>query len=399
MKKLLQINVTANIGSTGRIVENLGLLAIKKGWQSYIACRDSKDSQSEVIKIGGKSDFLNHVIQTRIRDNHGFASITATKEFIKKIDIIDPDIIHLHNIHGYYINVSILFEYLKEKNKKVFWTLYDCWSFTGHCSYFDLVNCDKWKKECNNCPNKSEYPKSFFLDRSRENYIRKKDLFRGVKNLTIIVNSNWLKEQVDNSYLSSYKTIMIRNGINLNDFKPNTDLSFRNKFTLKKKFIILGIASEWNERKGLSDFIKLSKMLAEDEIIVLDGLNDKQRKNLPNKIVSLDRAKSIKELVILYTTADVFVNTTEEDNFPTTNLEALACGTPVITYDTGGSPEAVNDLTGFVVEKGNVKVLMSKIREIKDRGTKLYFDDCIKRARIEFNHIENYQKIIDLFNS
>jgi len=397
MYKVLQINVTANIGSTGRIVENLGLLAIKKGWQSYIACRESKDSNSEIIKIGSKIDLLKHVVQTRLFDNHGFASVDATKEFIKKIDIINPDIIHLHNIHGYYINISILFQYLKERNKKVFWTLYDCWSFTGHCTYFDLVNCEKWKTECNNCPNKSEYPKSIFLDRSRENYIKKKNLFRGLKNLTIIVNSNWLKEQVESSYLSNYKTIMIPNGINLNDFKPSTELNLKNKFNLNNKFVILGIANDWSERKGLSDFIKLNKMLGEDEIIVLDGLTDKQRIGLPNKILALDRATSIKELVILYTMSNVFVNTTKEDNFPTTNLEALACGTPVITYETGGSPEAVDDKTGFVVEKENIELLLEKIREIKKRGSEMYFEDCVKKARIEFNHIENYQKIIKLY--
>lgn len=397
MKKLLQINITSNIGSTGRIVENLGLLAQKNGWESYIGCFESNESSSQIIGIGGKIDFFNHVLQTRFFDNHGFASVNSTKKFITEIEKINPDVIHLHNLHGYYLNISLLFEYLKKSNKRVFWTLYDCWSFTGHCSYFDLVKCDKWKKECNNCPNKKEYPKSIFLDKSRENFIKKKQLFNGVKNLTIIVNSNWLKSKVKNSYLSNYKIEMIPNGINLNDFKPVIKSDKKNELNLRGKFIILGIASQWNERKGLSEFIKISQRLNEDERIVLDGLNDKQRRNLPNTIIALDRAKSIKELVILYSMADVFVNATKEDNFPTTNLEALACGTPVVTYNTGGSPESVGSKTGYVVEKEDIESLMIKIREVKKRGAKTFFNDCVKKANLEFNHIDNYQKIINLF--
>ena len=397
MKCILQINVTANIGSTGRIVENLGDLAISHGSTSYIACRDFNDSKSNIIEIGNKKDFYFHSLQTRLLDNHGFGSISATKQLIKTIKKINPDVIHLHNLHGYYLNVSILFDYLRKSNKSIFWTLYDCWSFTGHCSYYDLVKCNKWQTECNNCPNKNEYPKSILLDRSRQNFIRKKEIFTGVKNLNIIVNSKWLKGEVEKSFLSDYQISVIYNGINLNDFKPANTFDRLRELKLEKKFIIIGIASEWGKRKGLNDFIKLSYQLQEDEIIVLDGLNKSQKNKLPENIIALDRAKSIKELTVLYSMADVFVNTTKEDNFPTTNLEALACGTPVITYDSGGSPEAVDEKTGFIVEKENIKSLIFTIRKVKKRGSKLYFDECIKKATTEFNYKKNYKKIINLY--
>ena len=397
MKSILQINVTANIGSTGRIVENLGNLCIKNGWSSYIACRDFENSNSNIIKIGNKKDKYIHFLQSRLIDNHGFASVTATKKLIKKIIKIDPDVIHLHNLHGYYLNISILFNYLRTTNKSIFWTLYDCWSFTGHCTYYDLVKCNKWQTECNNCDNKYEYPKSIFLDRSRQNFIKKKNIFADIKNLKIIVNSKWLKGEVKKSFLSGYQISVIYNGINLDDFKPMLTFDRLRELKLEKKFVILGLTSEWSKRKGLIDFIKLSYQLKDDEIIVLDGLTITQKNKLPKNIIALERAKSIKELNILYSMADVFVNTTKEDNFPTTNLEALACGTPVITYDSGGSPEAVDEKTGFVVDKENIKSLISKIREVKIRGSNLYFDACLLRAKKEFNYIKNYQEIINLY--
>ena len=395
--KILQINTTANIGAPGRIVENLGLIFMENGWDSYVACRDSKESKSNILIVGNKKDFYNHVIQTRLLDNHAFASISSTEKLIKKIEKINPDVIHLHNLHGYYINISLLFKFLKRFNKQVFWTLYDCWSFTGHCAYFDLVNCQKWKSECNNCPNKLEYPKSLLLDRSRENYLKKKKLFNGLKNMTIIVNSNWLKDQVKDSFLSDYPIQMIHNGININNFKPANGSEKRQSLNLNKKFIILGIANQWTKRKGLADFIRLSRKLTDDEVIVLDGLNEKQRKNLPKNIISLCRATSINELTVLYSMADVFLNPTYEDNFPTTNLESLACGTPVVTYNTGGSPEAIDLNTGFVVSKSDIDSVYLKIKIIKKKGKDTYFNSCLERARLAFNHRVNYKRIIELY--
>lgn len=398
MKKLFQINSTLNVGSTGRIAENMGLLAKEKGWVSYIAYGRAKgETQSYDIRIGGKLDIWNHLLQTRLFDKHGFASKRATKNLIKEIENIQPDVIHLHNLHGYYINIELLFSFLKRYQKPIFWTLYDCWAFTGHCAYFDMKNCNKWKTECYQCPNKSEYPKSVWVDNSKKNYLQKKSILQGIDNLTLIVNSNWLKGNVKQSILSEYHVEMIHNGINLSDFYPEGGDQRRSQLNLDNKYIILGIANVWDNRKGLADFIKLSNKLEKDEIIVLDGLKSSQMKNLPKNIMALDRAKSIKELVALYSMADVFVNPTWEDNFPTTNLEALACGTPVVTYASGGSPEAINEKTGFVVKRGDVDELILKIRKLKNKGKKVYFEECSNRAKNEFDYIKNYNKFIELF--
>ena len=269
----------------------------------------------------------------------GFASKHATKKLLKFLDKINPDIVHLHNIHGYYLNIELLFNYLKEKQIRVIWTLHDCWSFTGQCAFFDYVGCDKWQTECKNCPMLSEYPKSF-VDSSKWNYQKKKELFTGL-NITLVTPSKWLASLVKNSYLKVYDVKVINNGIDLNVFKP-TPSNFREKYCLKDKKMILGVAGVWDRRKGLNDFIELSKLLDDNYVIVLVGLNDKQLDLLPHNIIGIKRTENQQELAGLYTTADVFFNPTYEDNYPTVNLESLACGTPVITYDTGGSPEFVD---------------------------------------------------------
>lgn len=374
---LLQINVTANWGSTGKIAEDIGKLAIKNGWESWIAYgRGNPNSESNLIRIGNDFDMRLHGIGTRLFDNHGLMSKSVTKDFIKKIKGLKPDIIHLHNIHGYFINYKILFDYLKEWGGPVVWTLHDCWPFTGHCAYYDYVGCSKWQNECMNCPQLRSFPSSLWKDRSYNNFQDKKRAFCGHPNITFVPVSEWLRNELSKSFLKDYPAVTIHNGIDIDIFHPIEDMSQNSD-----KKLILGVASVWDKRKGLEEFVKLRDKLPEDYEILLIGLSKDQISALPKGITGIRRTENIEELVRYYNKADVFVNPTLEDNFPTTNLEALACGTPVITYNTGGSPEAVDKNTGFIIPYQNADMLAEGIVDICENRP---FDasDCLSLIHI-----------------
>lgn len=394
MKRLLQINVTANVGSTGRIAEQLGVMAKVNGWDSYIAYgRSVSTSKSKLIRVGNAIDVLYHVLISRLFDKHGLGSRLATKKLVRKIAEIKPDIIHLHNIHGYYLNYKILFEYLKSVNIPVVWTFHDCWTFTGHCAHFVEAGCCKWKVACMQCPLKSAYPKSF-VDQSLRNYKLKKDMFGGLNRLTIVPVSNWLQEYVKDSFFKHSHIKTIHNGVDVNTFSPQ-ELSEASANTPKT---VIGVSSVWNNSKGLEDFIKLRRLLADDIRIVLVGLDKKQIAQLPSGIEGVERTNSVYELVSMYNKADVFVNPTYADTFPTVNLEALACGIPVITYKTGGSPEAVTSETGVVVERGNLGMLKEAIDAVIQKGKGHYADACRRRAVEYFDKEKCFQQYIDLYN-
>jgi len=396
--KLLQINTTVNSGSHGRIAEDIGLIALGAGHKSYIAASYVNAlSHSEVIKIGNTFDRQFHGFKTRFFDRHGFGSTFSTKLLVKKIERIKPDIIHLHNIHGYYLNVKVLFEYLKKENVPVVWTFHDCWPFTGHCSYFDRVNCLKWQTECHHCPNKNVYPASWLLDNSRKNFRQKKELFTGLRKMMLVAPCRWMEGNLRNSFLAVYEIRVIYNGIDINIFRPVDSEAVRKKYDLNNKYV-LGIASIWTKRKGLQDFFKLRRLLDKDIDIVLAGLNRRQCKSLPYGIKGIMRTENTDELAALYSGAEVFVNPTYVDNFPTVNLEALACGTPVITYNTGGSPEAIDEKTGRVVEKGNIEKLAEEINSILIYGKQNYTANCRKRAVDNFDKNSLFQKYISLYN-
>ena len=400
MLNLLQINSTQNYGSTGRIAENIGILANECGFDTYMVHGPRCVNPSVLKSICTESLFEEklHGMASRLFDAHGLGSKYATKRLIEKIREIDPDIIHLHNIHGYYINYQVLFSFLKEYKAPVVWTLHDCWSFTGHCSHFDLIGCDKWKTECSHCPQKGEYPKSY-TDFSRRNFRLKKKSFTNCENLTIVPVSYWLDRLVKESFLKEYNTRVIHNGIDVNVFSVKDDvLKIREKYNITSKYIVLGVASPFGKRKGFSDFLTLGEMLSEEYCIVMVGLTTEQKKHLPDNIVRIERTQDVNELASLYSSADVFVNLTYEDNFPTTNLEAMACGTPVITYNTGGSPESLDATTGIVVEKGNLKETWNAISAICSKGKSEYVNACRNRAVQFFNNRDRFMEYIDLYN-
>ncbi len=391
--KVLQINSVCGIRSTGRICTDIADVLKQNGDECLIAYgREDVPEKYRGISLRTDTEIGTklHALQSRIFDNAGFARRKATAKFIDSMQSFDPDIIHLHNIHGYFINIEELFQYLKTAGKPVIWTLHDCWAFTGHCTYPDRINCEKWESQCFDCEQKKQYPKSFFLDSSRKNFELKKNLFAHVENMTIVTPSHWLADFVKDSFLREYPVEVIHNGIDTKVFS-HRESDFRQKFALTDKKIVLGVASSWGKSKGLDDFIAMSKELSDDYRIVLVGVTEKQKQQLPPAIIAIERTNSAVELAEIYSAADVFVNPTYADNYPTVNLEAQSCGTPVITYRTGGSVESVPEEQ--VVEQGNVVQLMNCIYDVCEEGKFLI------RDRSDFDCQRAFAQYIQLYKS
>ncbi|MCR5106627.1 MAG: glycosyltransferase [Lachnospiraceae bacterium] len=394
-RRVLLVNTVVGPGnSVGRLVEGLYDTLVDHGYECLVAYgRDECPEHIRSYRIGTDFDMYIHGIMTRLKDRHGFYSTKATKEFIDVIEDFDPDIIHLHNIHGYYLNVKVLFEYIKESGRRVIWTLHDCWSFTGHCSHFEYVGCMKWQTQagCSQCEQLEEYPKSFGYDNSENNFAEKKELFTGIENMTLVTPSEWLKQRVEASFLKEYHVVVVPTGIDLERFYPveeemsqdNVIFRLKNALSLRGKSIILGVANPWRDRKGLMQFVTLNKAIDEKYAIVMLGLTDEQANSLPQSIISLAKTESIDELAAIYSMADVYVNLSLEDTFPTTNLEALACGTPVVTYKTGGSPESIDETCGIAVEKNSIQGIIAALDKIEmSKGESYTKEQCVYRAML-----------------
>ena len=406
MKKLLQINpVIRTNTSTGRIMQEIGELAMANGWESYIAYSGGRDGikpcKSSLMPVGGKLDVAVHGLWTRLTDRHGLASWGATRKFIQEIEALKPDVIHIHNIHGYFLNYRLLFDYLQKADIPVVWTIHDCWLYTGHCYYYSSVGCDRWKKGCGNCPQKKAFPTSWFLDNSAKNYKAKSESFNSIKDkLTIAPVSKWIRDEMSHSFLKDCNYQVIHNGIDLEVFDvQEDDKAIREKYGLGNKHIILGLASIWCKEKGWDDFIRMSQLLNEDEVIVMVGVTEEQQSKLPSNIVAIRRTENVRQLAELYSAAVAFVNPTWQDNYPTVNLEAIACGTPVVTYRTGGSVEAVTEKTGYVVEQGDVNGLLDAVRKIERKGKSQYIAECRAYALANFRKEDRYTDYLKLYEN
>ena len=351
--KYLFINSVAGFGSTGRIAAETCRELMGQGHECVLAFGREKANCDDIptVQIGSSLDFKLHGVRNRLLDDHGLGSKGATRRFLQWVKSYDPDVIWLHNIHGYYIHIGLLFHYLRTCGKKILWTLHDCWAFTGHCAYFDFAGCSKWKTGCHDCPQKGSYPASLLRDNSRGNYEAKKRLFTGIPELKLIVPSHWLEQRVKQSFLQEYPVEVVYNTINRDVFKP-TPGDFRQKHGLEDKKIILGVASVWDERKGLKEFLALSELLDERCKIVLVGLTQEQIAGLPKTILGLPRTNSMQELAEIYTAADVFVNPSAEETFGMTAMEARCCGTEAIVYQDTACEEIVNQFGGIAVPKG-----------------------------------------------
>ncbi len=384
--KIVQVNTVSGVGSVGRICVDLYEILKDQGHEPYIAVgRGKLPLHINGYEIGNKLDFGCHVLRNFFQGKAGFGSAKVTKKLIAWLAELRPDVIHLHNIHGFYLQTEILFEYLRTAGIPVIWTLHDCWTFTGHCAYFDYIGCDKWKTGgCHDCKVHAKvYPYALFKNNTAWNYEAKKKAYTGVPNLTIVTPSAWLAGLVKDSFLKEYPVKVIPNGINLDVFCPQENAksvlaecdaaekrdAAVDKEVRERTYTVLGVANRWEERKGLPYFEKLARELPNGYTIRLVGVNSGQAKQLKKKypdgkIIPIKRTESVQELARLYRDADVYVNATLEDNFPTTNLEALACGTPVITFATGGSGESLTNECGSIVPKGDFEALLKEVRRM-----------------------------------
>lgn len=392
--KILQINSFFSVGAPPRIVNGIYDTLIEMGHECAIAAaREKMYAPENSIRIGSNLGVKINALKSRLFDNEGFSAKHATRKLIKKIEAYNPDVIHLHNLHGYYINLEVLFDYLKRAGKPVVWTLHDCWSITGHCSHFDYVGCDKWETSCENCPQSKEYPKSLFKDNSRKNYRRKRAAFCGVKDLTLVPVSKWLEGILQRSFLSDYPTEVLYNGIDLCAFSPKEN-DLRRKLHLEGKKIILGVAQNWGIKKGLNDFKKLYKLIDKEKyVLVLIGLPVEMQKEMPKGIICINQTNSKEELAEYYSLADVFLNLSYEETFGLVTLESLACGTPVIVYDRTAVPEIVDESCGEIVSAGNIDELLRKV-EIIDKPSRT--EACVRKAQ-EFDYKNGYLKYIQLY--
>ena len=411
--KVLQINSTFRYGgSTSRIAYDLLQVQQQAGIDAYVAYGryTGAGTMENAICLQNKVQRKLNILRTRLFDHNGFYNEAESRKLIKWMDEIKPDIIHLHNIHNHYVNVKMLFEYIKQYDIPVVWTLHDCWPFTGHCSYFDYTGCDKWKFGCHDCPSLKEYPPTWFFDRTKQNYAEKRSVFTGVKKLVLTPPSEWLGSLVKESFLNEYPIEVINNGIDTDIFKP-TDSDVKKKLNIEGKKIILAVAGN-TRRKGIAYLKKILDLLTEEEVLVWVGI-DKNAIGVNNshlRVISYTNSR--EEMAALYSMADCFMNTTLEENFPTVNIEALACGTPIVTFNTGGSIEAVLDgeiineeggirytKVGAVVEKGNIDDMLVAVRRVLNLGKQNYLNNCVCKAKERYDKRKQYQKYIELYNS
>ena len=361
---VVQINVTCDKGSTGRICAAVSRLLDGAGVENYILHADDGAAHPRGIAYTNRGEVKMQVFASRVRGNYGFNSRRATRRLIRHLDSLSPDVVHLHNLHGHNVHLGLLTSYLRERGIKTFWTFHDCWAFTAYCPHFEAARCDQWKTECRKCPLRRRY--SWFFDRSHRLFHQKREASRGL-DLTVVVPSLWMAEQVRQSFLGQYPIRVIRNGIDLQVFRP-TPGDFRERYGLQEQTVILGVAYKWTRGKGFDVFATLADALDDSYKVVLVGVTEKQKKRLPPDVICLPRVTNPKELAALYTAADVFVNPTREETLGLTNLEALACGTPVITFDRGGSPECVDETCGKVVPCDDLPALVNAIDRVTRGG-------------------------------
>lgn len=388
--KVVQINATCGIGSTGKICVGISQIMTAQNIENYILC-----SRTNGYSLGIACTNMKYIkfqtLRSRILGNYGFNSRSATRKLIAELERLQPDIVHLHNIHGHDCHLEMLFSWFRRNKTKLVWTFHDCWAFTAYCPHFTMVKCDKWKSQCGQCVQKRDY--SWFFDRSRKLFERKKQLFQGL-DMTIVTPSYWLADLAKQSFLKECPIYVIHNGIDFSVFKP-VQSQFRKERGLEDLKIALGVSFGWGPKKGLDVFIELSKRLPDDYRIVLVGTDSKVDKLLPGNIISIHRTRNQQELAEIYSTADVFVNPTREENYPTVNMEALACGTPVLTFRTGGSPEMLDETCGSIVACDDVDALEKEI--IRICTEKPYTEALCLNKAVGFDQNERFKEYLELY--
>ena len=388
---IVQINATCGVASTGKICVGISELLTQSQTENYILYSSIGNGYAQGIPCTNARYLKIQALKSHALGNYGFNSQAATKKMIAELERIQPDIVHLHNIHGHDCNLEMLFQYFKQHQTKLIWTFHDCWAFTAYCPHFTMMRCDKWKTQCHTCVQRKEF--SWFFDRSKVIFEKKKALFSDL-DLTIVTPSQWLAGLVKESFLKEYPVKVIHNGIDLSVFKPSKS-DFRERHGLADKKIVLGVSYGWDRRKGSDVFLELAKRLPEEYKIVLVGTDANVDKQLPNNILSIHRTQNQRELAEIYTAADLFVNPTREENYPTVNMESLACGTPVLTFRTGGSPEIIDETCGAVVDCDDVDALEREILRICEDGP-YPREACLQKAKL-FDRKERFKEYIELY--
>lgn len=398
--KVLIINASCGNGSTGRIVADLYHMLRNKGHFCKIAFGHGEPRMvpyEDTIRVNNKWGYYIHNVLGKLFDRAGFFSRQKTKKFVKIIEEYKPDLIHLHNLHGFWINIDILFKELRKLNIPIVWTLHDCWAYTGHCSHYTTNKCYKWVDGCHACQHLDVYPRSYFVDNSRNNYLKKKVLFTSVDKMTIVTPSKWLAGEVKKSFLGKYPVAPIPNGIDLKTFSRKEFVS-RKKFGIpEKEKVLLAVSFVWNKEKGLYDLIELSKKIDKDEyVMVIVGLSARQKETLllPPTIIAIERTSNIDDLVELYSLSDVFLNPSYQETMGMVTAEAIACGTPVIVYDKTAVPEIVDPQSGFVVKAGDITAMKEKIEKALDLNK-----ECISKCAMKFEKNNQYEKYYTIYKS
>ncbi len=399
--RVLHINAVYRDGSTGVIVEDLHNIAQSNDIESYVAYSTSTIPQCDIpngYQIGNKFGKKLHALFCRINGMQGYFSRFATRKLLRYITKISPDIVHLHNLHSNYIHLNMLLKYLANNGIKTVVTLHDCWFYTGGCFHYTAAGCDKWQKECGNCPKKLQDTPAYLFERSAKILKERKKYFSAINDLTVVGVSNWITEEATKTVFKNSKALTIYNGIDTEIFKP-TESDFRKKHNLENKFVILGPASKWLSQVNKETFDSVVSSLKVDESLVLLGCSQNKMGELPNKVIGLPFVKDKTELSKIYSAADVFVNPTREESLSLINIEAQACGTPVITYSNTGVKETVDNICGFSVKTGDFLELIDKIQYVKSIGKQSLVLDTQKRIVQNFDKNENYKNYINLYKS
>ena len=339
--------------------------------------------------IGSTFSVKLHSFLAAYTGYHGLFSVCATLKLIKRLKNIKPDILMLFNLHGWFINLPLLFNYIKKNDIRVVWRFSDSWPFTGHCTGYATVKCEKWREGCYSCPQYMLYPQTK-VDRSKQLYKLKNKWFNGVKNLTIVSQTKFMRTFIKQSFLQNYNVKVLYNGVDLETFKP-TNSDFKEKYGLQDKFVVLGVASDWSDRKGLDIMIKLSKRLDDRFKVVIVGL---EKLDCDHNMLVIPAQKPLV-LREIYSACDVFANPTREDTFANVNLEALACGLPVVMFDTDGTPEGLDETCGVVVDKNDIDAMQKHIENICINKT-LSKEACLKRAEF-FEKDKRTNEYVKLF--
>ncbi len=393
--KILQINSVCGVGSTGKITVQISDYLNENKIENYIAYGVGKSSRPNTFKIGNLLDARLHSLMSKKLCMQGYGSKINTLRLVSYIKGIEPDIVHLHNIHGQYLNFKILFSYLNKTNIKVVWTFHDCWPYTGKCTYYTEVGCYLWKNQCQKCPFLETYPASN-RDRTKKNFTEKKEMFTGNSNLYIATVSKWLKDEVKQSYFKGKSVECIYNGINTEIFQYREN-KIKNKLGIFDKFMILGVASVWNSRKGLEGFLEIASRIDDDSVVVLIGITTEQKRLLPDNVIGVEKTNNQIELAEFYSAADVFVNLSIEETFGLVVAEAMACGTPAVVYNSTACPEVPSDGSGFIVEPGNIDGVLECIQTVKIEGKEKYSGKAIKRMREKFSQQNMLDGYLNLY--